>query len=77
MVKVITEEIQNVQISNCRFDAPRKFHELFWNWNQIRRSRKKQSCIDFALNFFKADDEFDDRYLISLDFDELQNFIDW
>ena len=51
MVKVITEEIQNVQISNCRFDAPRKFHELFWNWNQIRRSRKKQSCIDFALNF--------------------------
>lgn len=77
MVKVITEEIQNVQISNCRFDAPRKFHGFFENWNQIRRSRKKQSCIDFALNFFKADDELDDRYLISLDFDELQNFIDW
>ena len=79
MVKVITEKLQDVNISNCNFHAPHKIHELFWDFrDNIRGSRKKQSCIDFALIFCnEEDDEMDDRYLISLDYDELQNFIDW
>ena len=78
MVKTIAESMQTVKVEKCRFFAPWRVPEIFWaRWRNASREHGHQSCIDFALVFYEEYNEFDDRYFVSLNYDELQNFIDW